>query len=113
MADRRPATDEELLAAIPAARARAAEAAEHEPRAVAARFVSRSGWTVLELSNGCILAFPPDLDEIAGLTLEERGRVRVRPGGRGLSWDGTDAALSVPALLSGEYRARGASEAAD
>lgn len=106
-------SDEEILAQIPAARERGRIAAEVEPRAVAARFDANTGWTVLELANGCLFAFPPSLDEVRDLTAEQRTRVRVRPGGRGLYWEGTDAVLSVPALMGGEYAPRAESGAPD
>ena len=99
-----PPTDDEILAQLPAARERGRIASETEARAVDARYDAKTGWTVLELSSGCIFAFPPDVDEVRDLSPDQRARVRVRPGGRGLYWEGTDAVLSVPALVGGEYR---------
>ena len=59
----RPLTDEEILAQIPAARVRGELAAAHEPRAASARYDPETGWTILELANGCLFAFPPDVDD--------------------------------------------------
>lgn len=98
-----PLTDGEILAQIPAARERGSISLEQEVHAASARFDRGSGWTVLELTSGCMFAFPPDIDELRGLTPDELARVRVRPGGSGLYWEGTDAAVSVPALLNGDY----------
>ena len=103
-------TDDEILAQVPAARERSARAVEAEPRAESARYDERSGWTILGLANGCIFAFPPDVDEVRDLSPEERARVRVLPGGRGLAWEGTDAALSVAALIRGDYFAPSSGE---
>ncbi|HEX8692445.1 MAG TPA: DUF2442 domain-containing protein [Longimicrobium sp.] len=100
-----PPADEELLAQVAAAREHGRLAAEVEPRAVSARCDAATGWTILQLANGCIFAFPPDVDsEVSALTPEQRARVRVFPGGSGLYWEGTDATLSIPGLLGGEHR---------
>jgi hypothetical protein len=98
----RPLTDEEILAQLPAARERGERAARHEPRAASAEYHAESGWTIVRLVAGGILAFPP-VDEMRELTSEQLARVRVHPGGRGLYWEGTDAVLSIPGMLGGEY----------
>lgn len=107
----KPPTADEILAQIPAAREAGRTAAQLEARAVAARYDADSGRIVVELADGCLFAFPPSREpELWGMTPERLAAVRVRPGGRGLFWDGHDAVVSVPGLLGGEYTGGGARE---
>jgi hypothetical protein len=93
-------TDAEILAQIPAARARAREADAVEPRARSARYDRASGRVVVELTNGCELHFPPPLVQgLFAATAAELEAVEVYPAGIGLRWDALDVDLSVPGLI--------------
>lgn len=103
MAKREP-TDAEILAQIPAARARAREADATEPRARSARYDRRTGRVVVELTNGCALHFPASLTQgLAGASAAELQAVELYPGGIGLRWDALDVDLSVPGLVAGVF----------
>lgn len=100
MAEQTP-TDEEILAQLPAARARAREAAEAEPRAVDAWYEAGDRLLVVELRNGCRLGFPPELVRgLGGATAEQLAGVEVEPGGEGLHWEALDADVSLPGLIA-------------
>lgn len=97
-------TDEEILAQIPAARQRARLADETEPRAKSARYDRRSRRIVIELTNGCLFAFPArhgqGLQHAPARQLEE---VEVLFGGEALRWESLDVDLSVPGLVAGMF----------
>jgi hypothetical protein len=97
-------TDAEILAQIPAARARARAADAAEPRARSARYDRGSERIVVELTNGCALHFPPALAQgLEGASVAELQAVEVYPGGIGLRWDALDVDLSVPRLVEGFF----------
>lgn len=97
-------TEAEILAQLPAARERERIAAETEPRAAAARYDRRSRRVVVELTSGCMFAFPAEYGQgLRGATAEQLSNVEVVSGGSLLIWDELDAALEVPALLSGTF----------
>jgi hypothetical protein len=101
---RREPTDAEILAQIPAARARAREADAAEPRARSARYDTATKRVVVELTNGCALHFPPALAQGLGdASASELQTVEVYPGGIGLRWDALDVDLSVPRLVEGIF----------
>ena len=103
MAKREP-TDDEILAQIPGARARARETDATEPRARSAHYDRRTGRVVVELTNGCAMHFPASLAQgLGGATAAELQAVEVYPGGVGLRWDALDVDLSVPGLVSGVF----------
>lgn len=103
----KPLTDDQILAQLPAAREAARAADAREPHALSARYDAEANRVVLELSDGCAYAFPPSRDpELAALSPAELARVALRPGGRGLFWEGTPAEVSVPALLGAAYPVR-------
>ena len=78
-----------------------------EPRAVGCRFDRATGRVVVELANGCLFAFPPELAEgLAGATEGELARVEILGSGSGLHWVGLDVDLSVPGLLAGLFGTR-------
>jgi hypothetical protein len=98
---RRRLTDEEILAQIPAAEARAREEALVEPRAAAARYDHESGRILVELTNGCIFGFIPlGVNGLRGATPEQLAAVEVLIGGEGLHWEEMDADVSVPGLIA-------------
>jgi len=92
-------------------------AQQTEPRADAARYDKRNSRIVVDLTNGCILAFPPRMAQgLEGATDEELAAVEILGAGYGLHWESLDVDLSVPGLLTGlfgtkAYMARRAGQA--
>jgi hypothetical protein len=84
--------------------ARGKSARASEPRAISARFDTRSGRMIVDLTNGCTFAFPPRL--VQGL--EDAGdgdlsAVEILGAGYGLHWEALDVDISVPGLLAGIF----------
>lgn len=88
-----------------------------EPRAASARYDHPTGHLVIELTNGCVFAFPPRLAQgLENATESQLAQVQVLGAGYGLHWEDLDADLSVPGLLAGlfgtkAYMARRAGQA--
>jgi hypothetical protein len=100
-------TDREILAQIPAARARARAAATSEPRAARARYDRKRALIVVELTNGAFFGFPARLGQgLRDATPAELADVTVSPSGEALHWPRLDADLRVPALLQGLFGTR-------
>jgi len=94
-------------AEIAAARHRGEEATLAEPRAAAARYDPASGRIVIDLTNGCLFAFPARaLQGLAHATDAELAAVEVQGGGHGLHWEALDADFDVPGLLMGIFGTR-------
>jgi hypothetical protein len=104
-------------AQIDAAIARGEHVMASEPRAAAARYDRASERVVVELTNGCVFAFPPRLAQgLASASDEDLQQVEVLGVGLGLHWEALDVDLSVPGLLAGlfgtaAYMARRAGQA--
>jgi len=99
MAKRRP-RDAEILAQIPAARARERRERKQGLRASAAQYDRATGRVVLELTNGCLFAFPVGaIPALQSAAASELATVEIDPSGGALRWDGLDVDLSVPGLL--------------
>jgi len=97
-------SEAEILAQLPAAFERGRVAAETEPRARSAAYHAGSGRIAVELTNGCLFAFPADdAQGLRGATPEQLAAVEVLPGGFGLHWEELDADLSVPGLVAGVF----------
>lgn len=78
-----------------------------EPRARAARYDRRRHRIVVELTNGCIFAFPPRLAQGLEAASEDRiAEVEILGAGYGLHWEALDVDLSVPGLLLGLFGTR-------
>ena len=93
-------SDAQIDAAID--RGRAARVAE--PRAASARYDRAVGRIVVELTNGCVFAFPPRLAQgLENATDDELAHVEILGAGYGLRWEGLDTDLSVPGLLAGLF----------
>jgi hypothetical protein len=93
-------TDAQIDAALERGRA----ARRQEPRAVDARYDRQLGRVMVELTNGCTLAFPPHLvQELERATAEQLAQVELLGAGSGLHWEALDADLSVPGLLAGLF----------
>jgi hypothetical protein len=96
----RQLTDAEILAQIPAARAREATQRKRGLRAVSARYDRKSRRVVLELSSGYQFAFPVRaISALEEATSAQLATVSVDPSGISLRWDALDVDLSVPGLL--------------
>ncbi len=94
-------------AQIDAAIERGRLAREAEPRAAAACYDRKLGRVVVNLTNGCTFAFPPE--KVQGLqeaTDEQLARVEVLGSGYGLHWEVLDVDVSVPGLLAGIFGTR-------
>jgi hypothetical protein len=97
---RRRVSDAEILAQIPAARARETKAREQGLRATSARYDRAAKRVVLELTNGFLFAFPVRaVVALASATGAQLARVEVDPSGVALRWEELDVDLSVPGLL--------------
>ena len=88
-----------------AANARGRQLLARSVRAESARY-SR-GRVVVELDNGCTLAFPPALSQgLAGARAADLSIIEITPSGLGLHWPRLDADLSVPGLIQGVLGSR-------
>jgi len=91
-------------AAIAAALDRGREADRSEPRAVAAHYDARARRVVVDLANGCSLAFPRDLvRELRDAASPDIAAVEVLAGGRALRWEALDLDLGVAPLMAGVF----------
>jgi len=94
----------EILAQREAARSATASDADAEPRARLARYDSRAHRIEVELTNGCLFAFPVDLAQgLRGAGPEDLRDVQVELEGEGLHWERLDADLLVPELMRGVF----------
>ena len=92
---------------IAGARSRGEEAALTEPRAAAARYDAATGRIVIDLTNGCLFAFPARaLQGLAQASDTELAAVEVQGAGHGLHWETLDADFTVPGLLMGLFGTR-------
>jgi hypothetical protein len=93
-------TDAEILAQIPAARARAARARHAGLRTLAAAYDAGSRRLMLELSNGFLLGVPvAALPDLADATPAQLAAVTVSPEGAAIHFDALDADYSVAGLV--------------
>lgn len=94
-------------AALAAARRRGALADQAEPRAAAARYDAASGRIIVDLTNGCVFAFPARaLQGLADAPDADLAAVEITGVGRGLYWPRLDADFTVPGLLMGLFGSR-------
>ena len=90
----------EILAQIPAARAREARERRAGRRAISAHYDRRNGRVVMELTSGYVFGFPiQTIPALASATAAQLDAVELSPSGDGLHWEALDADLSVPGLL--------------
>ena len=93
-------TDEEILAQLRAARARARYHRKTRPHAQSAQFDRRTGTIRLVLMNGVEIALPLALfPELAGASTAELSDIELLGSGGGLNWERLDVQYSVPALI--------------
>jgi hypothetical protein len=58
----------------------------------------------VELTNGCVFAFPPRLAQgLETATDDDLAKVEILGDGYGLHWESLDADLSIPGLLAGIF----------
>ena len=96
----RTLSDAEILAQIPAARARERRERKQGLRASTARYDRASRRIILELTNGYLFAFPVrSVPSLNGATTSQLAEVQLDPSGSGLRWESVDVDLSVPGLL--------------
>lgn len=76
----------------------------NEPRGVLAHYDRKEGRIVVELTNGCIFAFPARIGQgLENATDEELAQVELIGRGYGLHWEALDADLSIPGLMAGLF----------
>lgn len=103
----RSLTDAEILAQIPAARAREARARKQGLRATHVKFDRPSRRIVLELTNGYLFAFPVRaVRALRRVTDAQLAAAELDPSGAVLIWDALDIDLSVPGLLFSAFGER-------
>lgn len=89
---------------IEVARARSRAAAETEPRAKSARYNRRTGRIEIELKDGCLFAFPPDVAQgLRGASPKQLAGVAIEGGGFALRWEEIDADVTIPSLIAGRF----------
>lgn len=78
-----------------------------EPRAETARYDRRSKRIVVELMNGCVFAFPPQLAQgLENATADQLSSVEILGAGYGLHWEELDVDFTVPGLMAGIFGTR-------
>ncbi|QMW22099.1 DUF2442 domain-containing protein [Sandaracinobacteroides saxicola] len=78
-----------------------------QPRALTARYDAGSGRIILDLTNGCLFAFPARLvQDLHGATDEDLAQIEVPKPGLGLYWPRLDADVYVPGLVAGIFGTR-------
>ena len=78
-----------------------------EPRAANARYDRDADRVIVELTNGCVFAFPPRLAQgLEVATDDQLAAVEILGTGYGLHWEALDVDLSVPGLLAGLFGTR-------
>jgi len=93
-------SEADILAQIPGARAREAQARTHGLRATSARYDRTTERVVLELTNGCLFGFPVrSIPALRTATVPQRAAVEVDGSGGAVRWAALDIDLSVPGLL--------------
>jgi len=97
---RRSPTDAEILAQIPAARARERQERRQGLRARTAAYDGTARRIVLELTNGYLFGFPiRAIPALKAATEAQLSQVEVDPSGGALRWADLDVDLSVPGLI--------------
>ena len=106
-------TDEEILAQIPAAIARAKRSLRTQPHAASARFQRTTRTVQLRLTNGVSIAFPVSMiPELAHASDAALARIEVGPAGIGIHWPTLDVDLSVAGVVRAVIGSRALLQAA-
>jgi hypothetical protein len=78
-----------------------------QPRAAHAFYYADDRRIVVELRNGCVFGFPPELAEgLDGASEAHLAEVEVEGDGYGLHWESLDVDLTVPGILNGIFGSR-------
>ena len=73
-------------------------------RAVAARYILRSGTIAVALDSGLELRFRSDLvPELRHASHRDLKAIEITPSGQGLRWPALDADLYIPGILNGRF----------
>ena len=87
---------------IERANRRASELQAQAPRAVSARYDSKTGRIVIHLSSRLIVSFAPgDAQGLENARPSQLKEIEISPSGFGLHFPGVDADLYLPGLLDG------------
>ena len=90
----------EVMAQLPAARARAAASRRTKPYAASARYDRRTRVVRIVLKSGAEMALPLAMfPALAGATGAELAELELLGSGSCLSWDRLDVQYSVPAII--------------
>ncbi len=74
------------------------------PRAETAYYDVKRKRVVVELSNGCLFMFPPELAQsLAEASAKDLADVRVMPSGYAIGWGKLDVHFSLTGLMAGEF----------
>lgn len=94
-------------AQIEAAIERGKLALEAEPRAASVRYDRGLGRVIVDLTNGCTVAFPPSVAQgLEQATPDQLADVEILGVGYGLHWEALDVDLSIPGLMAGIFGTR-------
>ena len=108
-----PVSDEDILAQIPAALARASRSRRTKPHAKSARYVRATRMLRVDLTNGATVMLPVSLIPALACASEAAlANVEVSPGGIGLHWEQLDVDLTVASLARSAFGTRALMQAA-
>ena len=95
----------DILAQVPAARAREAGNRKAGQRAITVRYDHRVGRVIVDLTNGYLFGFPAkSIPALAKATPAQLAQVELSPAGSGLHWEALDVDLSISGLLMASVR---------
>jgi Protein of unknown function (DUF2442) len=97
---RKPLTEEDVLAQLPAADEATRLAMETEPLAQRASYNEATGLVDIVFRDECVFSFPPkNVQELRDASVSDLEKVEITPMGDGLHWGTLDIDLSVASLL--------------
>jgi len=79
-------------------------AQQTEPRATSARYDTKNGRIIVDLTNGCTFAFPPRLAQgLETATDDKLASIEILGAGYGLHWEALDTDFTVGGLMAGVF----------